>query len=276
MKKLAEQLQKLAEKTQELEKKLEQAGMGKEAAKAAAKDPQALQKALEQLNSLTAEQKKELMKMAEAQQSACKQCNGMGEKLSKMAKDSGKSGMGQEGQQASESLSGQLSEMEMMASECQSLDAAMEEAMRQLCKMGGQCNGNGDGELMFKECASPWKAGETNRRGGGRGGPGQSGGSNAGEEKDTGVNISKTMSPAKQGQGPIVGTRLVEGDQVRGESVAEFQAAVEAADKAATEAIVGQEIPRELQDSVKSYFGRLEQRVKIQQGAGGQPKTDGK
>jgi hypothetical protein len=131
--------------------------------------------------------------------------------------------------------------------------------------MGGQCNGNCDGELMFKECASPWKAGETNKKGGGRGGPGQSGGSRAGAEEEAPVSIEKTKANTKQGQGPIIGSRLVQGDQVRGEAVAEFQEAVESASKASTEAIEGMTVPRELQDSVKHYFGRLEARVKAQQ-----------
>src|SRR5207253_2555418 len=121
-------------KKDELEKKLEQAGMGKEAAKQAAADPASLQKALEQMKNMTDEQKQELMKQAKAQQSACKQCQGMGESMSKMAKGASKAGMSQQGQQGMESMSGQLSEMEMMAKDMDQLDAAMCEAKNQLAK----------------------------------------------------------------------------------------------------------------------------------------------
>jgi hypothetical protein len=264
MKKLADQLAKLAEKKEDIQKKLEQAGMSKEAAKQASENADALKKAMDQLQNMSEDQKKELMKQMQSQMGACKQCQGMSESMSKMAKGASKSGMNQEGQEGMDAMSGQLSEAEMMSKECESMDAAMSEAMKQLSKMASKCNGNcdADGDLQMKLCESPWKAGQTNKKGGGRGGPGQSGGSGAGKEQEAAVNISKTMSPTKQGQGPIVGTRLVQGEQVKGESVAEFQAAVESSAKAATEAVENQQVPRELQDSVKGYFGRLEKRVK--------------
>jgi hypothetical protein len=138
--------------------------------------------------------------------------------------------------------------------------------MGQLAKMGGQCqgncNGDGDGELMYKETAGLWKAGDSNKKGGGRGGPGQSGGSGAGDEQETGVMVKKDMAPTKKGNGPMIGSTLVQGDQVRGESVAAYQEAVESSAKAATEAIVTMQVPRELEPTVKGYFGRLEAKGK--------------
>lgn len=273
MQKLAEQLKQLAEKKDDLEKALEKAGMTKEQAKQASQNAESLQKALQQMQNMSEEQKQQLQKMAQSQMQAAKQCNSMSQSMSKMAKGAGKSGMSQEGQKGMESLQGQLSEMEMMSKECESLDAASKEAMNQLAKMCSQCNGNcnGDGELRYKECNGPWKAGETNNRGGGRGGPGQSGGSPRGNEQDTGVNIAKTMAPSKLGQGPIIGSRYVNGDTIKGESVKEFEAAVEAGSKSATEAIDTQQVPRELQDTVKHYFGRLKARVEP---TGGPPATE--
>jgi hypothetical protein len=38
--------------------------------------------------------------------------------------------------------------------------------------------------------------------------------------------------------------------------------------------VVNQEVPRELHDSVKGYFGRLEQRIKVKSGEA--PKPDAK
>jgi len=271
LKKLAEQLDKLAKATEEMEKKLQEAGLSKDAAKAAAKDPEAMKKAIEELQNLSPEQKEELMKQMAAQQAAGKQCEGMSGAMSKMAAGMGKMGMNQEGSQAMESLSGQLSAMEMMASDLDAMDAAMSECMGQLAKMGGQCQGNceGDGELMFKDTSGLWKAGDSTRKGGGRGGAGQSGGSNAGDEQETGVNVAKRMSPTKQGQGPMIGSTMVQGDQVRGESVAAYQDAVEASAKAATEAIETMQVPRELQPTVKGYFGRLEAKGKAKEPAAG-------
>jgi hypothetical protein len=72
------------------------------------------------------------------------------------------------------------------------------------------------------------------------------------------------VAQSKQGNGPIIGSKLVYGDQVKGESQAEFQAAVESSAKAATEAVEGMQVRRELQESVKHYFGRLEKRAKGQ------------
>lgn len=265
MQKLADQLQKLAKSTEEMQKKLEQAGLSKEAAKAAAQNPEAMKKAMEQLKNLSEQQKQELMKQMAAKESACKSCNGMSESMSKMSKGMGKSGMSQEGQQAMEAMGNQLSEMEMLSKDMEGMEAALSECQSQLCKMS-QCmkpgNCEKDGELQFKECASPWKAGDSNKQGGGRGGPGQSGGSGKGAEEETGVNVTKRMTPTKQKDGPIIGQTMVQGDQVRGESVLAFQEAVESSAKAATEAIDAMTVPRELHPAVKHYFGRLEAKAK--------------
>ncbi len=278
MEKLAEQLAKMAQANEEMQKKLEQAGMSKEQAKQATTSPEALQKAMEQMKNMSEAEKKELMKQLQSKMAAMKQCQGMSESMQKMAKGASKSGMSQQGQEAMEAMAAQLSDAEMMEKDMQSLDAAMDEAMRCMSSMAGKCNGNCKGDdLRYSDKESPWKAGDSEgRKGGGRGGPGQSGGSAAGSEKEAPVAIEKTKANTRQGVGPITGTRLVQGDQVRGESVAEFTAAVEAANKASTEAIETMQVRRELQDSVKHYFGRLEARVKAQQPATPAPAGGGK
>jgi hypothetical protein len=271
MEKMAEQLKKLADASQELQKKLEQAGLSKEQAKNAMSSKESLEKAMEQLKNMSESEKQELMKQMQAKMGASKQCEGMSESMAKMSKGMGKQGMSQEGKEGMEGMGAQLSDAEMMDKDMEGLDAAMCEAAKQLARMGSQCKGNGNcrgDELMYKECASPWKAGDSSlSKGGGRGGPGQSGGSAKGAEEEAPVAIEKTKTATKQNSGPIIGTRLVQGDQIRGESVAEFQEAVESASKASTEAIDTMLVRRELQDSVKHYFGRLEARVKAQQGA---------
>lgn len=270
MKKLAEQLDKLAKNKSELEKQLQQAGMSKEQAQKAASSSEEMKKALDQMKDMTEQQKQDLMKAAQAQQGACKQCEGMGEKMGEMAKGSGKEGMNQKAMEAAAAMAGQLSEMEMMNKDMEAMDAAMDEAMKQLAKMGGSCKGGncngqgeGEGELASSQKQSPWRAGESQGKfGSGTGGPGQSGGGANPNQIDAPVNVSKVKSPTKQGGGPIIGSTVVQGDQVRGESTAEYTAAVEAANKAATDSITHNEVSKELQPTVKHYFGRLEAKGK--------------
>src|SRR5690606_5523459 len=82
------------------------------------------------------------------------------------------------------------------------------------------------------------------------------------EAKQTAVNIDKQTSPTKLGPGPTIGSRLVHGDSVKGESVKEFAQAVEAGRQAAAEALDSMLIQREYHDAVKHYFGRLEARTR--------------
>jgi len=54
----------------------------------------------------------------------------------------------------------------------------------------------------------------------------------------------------------------VYGEQVKGESTAEFADAVEAGAQNAAEAIENKQVPREYQEAVKRYFGTLGEKVK--------------
>jgi hypothetical protein len=58
-----------------------------------------------------------------------------------------------------------------------------------------------------------------------------------------------------------VSSRVVEGESIRGESKAEFVAAVARGEQNATEAIENNAVPREFHESIKAYFGRLKQRA---------------
>jgi hypothetical protein len=285
MKKLAEQLDKLSKDKQELQKQLQQAGMDKDAAAKASKSPDELKKALDEMKNMSEAEKKELMKNALAQMAACKQCEGLGEKMSQMAQNSGKAGMNEKAQEAMEAMEGQLSEMEQMGKDCEAAEAALDEAKGQLAKMAGKCQGNcpggncdGEGELAMSEKQSPWRAGESQGKfGNGQGGPGQSGGGAHHDNTDAPVGkVDKMKANNKDGGGPIIGSRLVYGDQVRGESQAEYTEAVEASSKAATEAIENMQVQKELQGTVKHYFGRLEAKAKAQQAAPAEKKDEPK
>ncbi|MBZ0171930.1 MAG: hypothetical protein K8E66_06085, partial [Phycisphaerales bacterium] len=58
--------------------------------------------------------------------------------------------------------------------------------------------------------------------------------------------------------GPIIGSTLVYGAQVKGEAVAQFGEAVGASSAVAAEACESMQVPREYHGPVMHYFGRLE------------------
>jgi hypothetical protein len=257
--KLAEQLDKLAKDRKDLEKALEKAGINKELAK----DPKALAEALKNAQNLTEEQKKQLADMAKSMESACKSCNGMAGSLAQIAQGMGKEGLSKEAMEALSEMAGELSELEMLSGEMDMADAAMMECKAQLealasfCESGqcegmGECEGDGDGP----EKTGPWKPGWSERQGNGSGGPGRGRGGAPGE-REAAFDWEKQKFKTKNTGGPIIGTRFVEGGQVRGESVIEFAGAVAAADQSATEAIDNNIIPREYHEAIKHYFGRL-------------------
>lgn len=261
MARLSEQLEKLSEDRKALEQKLQEAGLSREDAKKLAADPEALKQALEKMQNLSEEQKQQLAEAAKAASEACKQCSGMGSQMGKMAQGMGKEGMNAEGMEGMEGMAAMLSDAEMMTAELDSLDAAMKECAGQLGKLGeGLCRGQG-GDMMGLAMTRPWEAGDSRGRGMGSGGPGQGfgGGGNAEEAPSQ---TDKTKANVKQRDGPIIGSRFVYGDSPKGESIAEFSEAVEVAAKSATDAIETMQIPREYQDAVKTYFGRLTAKTK--------------
>lgn len=265
---LAEQLKKAAEDQKQIQQKLEAAGMSQEQAKQLMQqmksDPQAAQQALEQLKNLSPEQKEQLMKAAMAQMKASQQCQNMGESMSQMSQNMGKQGMSQQGMEAADSLGEQLSGSEMMDQDMQSLDSAMKEAQQQLSDLG-QCLGNctgGDKDGMNRWGKSgQWNNKSSDKLGSGTGGGGRGMGSNK-EDSPTDYNMQKDKANVQNNGGPIIGSRLVQGEQIKGESVAEFSDAVTAGSKAATEALTSEQIPPDLHAAVKSYFGRLGERAK--------------
>jgi hypothetical protein len=266
---LAKQVENLAQSQDQLQKKLENNGLDKktaqELAKQAASDPEAVKKALDQLKNLTDDQKKQLLEMAKAASKSQSQCKNMGDAMSKMAKGMSQPGLQQEGAEGAGDLAKELSDAEMLQSDMQNLDAALKEAKKQMAQLG-ECLGgdgsNGNGEGSEKNGQGPWRAGNADRKGSGSGGPGQSSGGASPAAQPTDFTSEKHKAPGKTGQGPIIGSRLVYGQQVKGESTAEFQAGVDAGAQEAAEAMDNMQIPREYHDAVKHYFGTLGDKVK--------------
>ncbi len=259
--KLAEQMEKLAQNKEQLEKKLAEAGLDPKLANAT---PEELKQALENAANLTPEQKKKLEEACKSQ-SECQNameamagaCQKAGESLSKGEKSGEGSKSGEMGE-----MGEQLSELEQLSMEMEMTDAALSECqsqMKSLCKGEGQCQGMGECQGGM-EGTKPWSAGMPQQAGGrGRGGPGRADGGQ-GPESAADFETVKKKAIGAQGDGPIVGSRLVEGESIKGESKAAFSQVVATADQAATEAIEQNTIPREFHEAVKSYFGTLKEK----------------
>ncbi len=270
MENLSKQLKKLADNQGELAKQLQNAGLDKKTAEEMAKNamsnnPEAMKKALEQAKNLSEEQKKQLMEMAKAAHKAGEDAGKMGESMSKMAQGMTQEGLQQEGQEGMQEMSKELSQSEMLQEDMQNLDAALDEAKAQLAELGnclgGSCDkpgqGNGEGKV------GGWKPGESQgKKGSGSGNPGQSEGAPSPEAVAADFQLEKKKANTQTQGGPIIGTRLVYGEQVKGESSAQYSEAVEASTKEATEAVESMQVPREYHDAVKHYFGTLQAKVK--------------
>ncbi|MBM4108203.1 MAG: hypothetical protein FJ255_05250 [Phycisphaerae bacterium] len=265
---LSAQLKEAAEKSQALEQALAKSGVDPEKAAELAKkmlsDPAAAKEMLDKVKQLSPEQQKKLAEMARSLCEAGGQCDKLGQALSDMARAMAQQGgLGQQGAEAMAEAGQALSDMEMLSQEMNGLSAALEETQAQLeslCEGGsGQC----DGDMMMAGAAGigEWEEGESDRQGTGSGGPGKGMGPSTADSPAS-FKIDKTKQNVGNKGGPIIASRLVFGEQVKGESVAEFASAVESGTHSAAEALESNVIPRELHNAVKHYFGRLESRVK--------------
>lgn len=263
--KLGEQVKALAKENKELAKALEKAGMDSKQAQEMARqmmsNPDAMKQAMQQMQNMSAEQKEALQRQIQAAMKAAGQCDKMGEGMKKMAQGMSqcdKPGGQEQGEQKMSEGAGQagetLTEMEQMAQEAQAMEAAMSECKAQ---MAGLCKNPGNGDLAQSEKQGEWREGDSSGMGSGSGGPGRSGGGRGGDSMATDFRTEKRKADVATGKGPIISSRLVYGEQVKGESLAQFSDAVESGEKAATDAIESKQIPREYHDAVKHYFGTL-------------------
>ncbi len=271
---LSKQLAEMAKNKEQLENAMKQAGLDPKAAA----DKESMQKALEAAKNLTAEQKKALSEMAQAQS----QCQNSMDQLSKAASQMSqacKNGDQQGAQQAAGQMQQQMNEMEQLQQEMQLAEGAKSECqskMQSMCKGGdkegeGQCNGNGQGNGNNQSQGAgqnkPWSASWSTCQGNGRGGGGLGqGGSAQTESADFKTSISKNIG--LKGDGPIVSSRMVEGDSIKGDSKAQFTSVATKAEQGATEAMENNQIPREFHDAVKTYFGNLKGGGKAAKDAG--------
>ncbi len=263
--KMAEAMQQMAEDRGQLEEQLQAAGLSQEQARQLASDPSALQQALEQ-QGLSQEQINQLMQQAKSQQSACDAAGGMCQAMGQMAE--GMQG-GSDGQMNAglDAMNGQLSNLERLQTEMASLDMALGECNSQ---MAGMCENPGSGLKPGMMAGSGI--------GGGIGSGGKS--DHLGDEQNP-ANVlyqSEKANVPILGDGPVIASTLVYGSQIRGESTATFAEVAGSAEARAAEAIETKRVPREHEEAVKAYFGRLKKAAEQQSGqpASSAPAEQGK
>jgi hypothetical protein len=263
MRDLAAQLERLAADRRAMERELLQLGLGAEEAARLAADPAALREALARTEGLSDAQKQALLEQARASEACQGACTSMAQSLGRMGEQAGEMSGGELA-----ALDGALGELEMLQAELAGAEAALNEARIRLAELASACAGAGDGDggtsgagaLAGAPRINPWREGDERGRGMGSGGPGQGMGWNV-EAREAPFETEKRRSTTKKGAGPVIASRLVFGDVMRGEATAEFADAVRAGADSAAEALETMRIPRELQDAVQHYFGGLSRRA---------------
>ncbi len=272
--KLAEQMEKVAKDKQKLEEALQKAGLDK----GLASDPQKLAEAMKSGEGVSAEQKEALENAAQAQQQASEALSNLAQAMQQMAQQcnnpsSGsqgengqQGGMSQEMAQAMESVANAMSQMEMSQSDLNNAQAALNEANKQLQAMSegmGQCDSPGMGACDKGGLTGDGGFGDQNKGGDGdgngfgRGGAGVSQGGGGMGEQAAAERWEKIKAKTPDSGGPTIGTMLVQGEQVKGESRQAFANVATAAEQEATEALENNVIERQYHDMVKHYFGEL-------------------
>ena len=236
---LAKRLQELAQKNEEFEKELEKLGLNKELAKLS--EQQLRQTLLKQ--GLAAENIEELLRKAAAFRSAAGMCAGLGSAMAA-------SGAGA-GQLSGDGLAAaieQLDQFDALQQQLMLTQASLDEITRAIACLG---DGMGLGGL------GPFSEGPSDRSGPGTGGPGVGYGPRGTTSGDT--STQRTRLKNKPGQGPVIASWYFQESQIKGEAKRDFTEVVQAARDGAAAAISENEIPRKYEESIKKYFGRLEQ-----------------
>jgi uncharacterized protein YwgA len=264
---LAGQLQELARKNEQFEAELEKLGLNKKLAKL---NEDQLRKAL-QKQGLSQEKIEQLLRKMAACRSACSQCSGIGKAMAACGAGAG----GLSGDELA-ALAEQLDELDAIRQQIKLSQATLDEIDRAIACLGqGMCQGPGR--------HGPFQKGLAQSYGSGTGGPGRGYGPRASDE-DGQTSSKKTRVKNKTGEGPVVaswyfkGTQVkgqakrdfsevgpvvaswyFKGTQVKGQAKRDFSEVIQAGRDSAAEAISENQIPRRYEESVKKYFGQLEE-----------------
>ena len=271
---IGEQMEKLASQKSDLEQALKNAGVDPAQARQAAASPEAVRKLIEQAQNLSPEQKQQLQQLAQSMEQASRQCQGMGQSMRQMAQSMQGNAQGQQSSEAMDDLSSQLSQAEMMQMDMEAVQASMEMAAQQMASLGecmggeawSQCQGQGNKPGPTGQ----WRPGASQSSGTGSGGPGKGNGEGPDSQSADFMYRREKANVANTG-GPIIGSRFVFGEQVKGEATEAFAEVVQAASAEAAEAITTMNVEPQFRESVKHYFGRLEERVRAERGAAPPP-----
>jgi len=239
---LAKELQKIAEQRRELEEDLERLGLDK---KLAQMNAQQLRKAL-QRQGLKPELLDQIMKKLAACQAASGRCSGLASAMAACGVGAG----GLSADELSDAIE-QLDAFEALHQQTMLLQAGLNEISRCIgCLGDGMCDGRG--------MQGPWQAGYSTRMGSGSGGPGMGyGPRNSDTDGQTGTKTTRLKN--KSGDGPVIASWYFKDIQVKGEARRDFTEVVQAGRAIAADAISENQIPRKYEDTVKNYFGRLEE-----------------
>lgn len=273
---MKQQLEQLADNRQQLEEQLKAAGLSEQQAQQMATDPEALKKALQEAGA-SEEQAQQLAQAAQAQQRASDAASSMAQSMGQMA-----SGMQQNNpdsmSQGLDSMSGQLSSMEMMQQEMNALDTAMGQCQGQLAALG-QCSNPGSGQSYGQDAkwgsTGQYNQGNSQGFGSGSGGPGQGLGQGP-DAQATDYMLKKERAEVDTtNDGPVIASTMVQGTQIKGESSATFSNAVQSATTQAAEAIETKRVPRKHENAVQHYFGKLDNEAKKASGESTPPPAQG-
>jgi hypothetical protein len=172
-------------------------------------------------------------KMSEAAQAMAQACENPGSQ--------GQQQQAAQGQASLDAAMGQLSDLEMMDQAMNDLEAQLSELEDLKDDIAqGNCQGT-------KPCDDIGNQGPTEGLGEGY---------KIGKERRAHAYKARKVDSQLR-KGKIIGQQLVDGPQVRGEATAEARQAVIAAQRDATDAIQRDEIPRQYDRVVRTYFDRL-------------------
>jgi len=240
---LANQLQDLARKNEQLEAELEKLGLDKKLTKL---NEEQLRKALQQ-QGLSPEKIEQLLQKMTACRMAGSKCSAMGKAMAAC----GGSGMGGLSADDLAALTEQLDELDAIRQQIMLTQATLDEIERSIGCLGqGMCQGIG--------CHGPFREGLAQKFGSGTGGPGCGYGPRASDESDE-TSTKKTSVKNKSGQGPVIASWYFKGTQIKGQAKRDFSEVIQAGRDSAAEAISENQIPRKYEESVKKYFGQLEE-----------------
>ena len=251
LKDMAEQLKEASENKESLEEALRRAGLDP----SLANNPEALEQAMKQASGLNQQQMEQLKQMANAQQSACKDCKGMSDAMSQMAKGNSAKG----GKQ-----------MQQMLSDAEQ----MQQMLMQAKSAKGQCKGGSGGkpgsgspaDMLASLPTKPQPGNQQSPPGQGFGPNAKGGGSGNAPLQETkfGTRLQKEQVALQEG-GDIISRQLIASDNpVIGESTVEIQATADRIIRGWEEGGQDEMVPAHRRDGVKGYLGELTQRLKGQ------------